>query len=111
MTILLSSHLLEQVQRICDRIGIFVKGKLVAIGGIEELGVNLASDNGRVVEIGAEPLSDELIEKLRGVKGVKAVERSQKLLLVRSEKELRPELAQAVSKAGAKLLHLRAAAA
>src|SRR5439155_1091946 len=74
---------------------------------IEELGVNLASDNGRVVEIGAEPLSDELIEKLRGVKGVKAVERSQKLLLVRSEKELRPELAQAVSKAGAKLLHLR----
>jgi len=107
MTIMLSSHLLEQVQRICDRIGIFVKGKLVAIGGIEELGVNLASDNGRVVEIGAEPLSDELIEKLRGVKGVKAVERSQKLLLVRSEKELRPELAQAVSKAGAKLLHLR----
>ena len=60
-----------------------------------------------MVEIGAEPLSDELIEKLRGVKGVKAVERSQKLLLVRSEKELRPELAQAVSKAGAKLLHLR----
>ncbi|HLQ34395.1 MAG TPA: ABC transporter ATP-binding protein, partial [Chloroflexota bacterium] len=60
VTILLSSHLLEQVQRICDRIGIFVKGKLVALGGIEELGVKLASDNGRVVEIGAEPLNEDL---------------------------------------------------
>ncbi|SRR5579884_20488 len=107
MTILLSSHLLEQVQRICDRIGIFVKGKLVALGGIEELGVQLSSSDGRVVEIGAEPLSDDLIEALRNVRGVKAVERSQKLLLVKSETELRPELAQAVAKAGSRLLHLR----
>ncbi len=107
VTILLSSHLLEQVQRICDRIGIFVKGKLVALGGIEELGVKLASDNGRVVEIGAEPLNEDLIKSLRAVKGVKAVERAQKLLLVRSDKELRPELAQAVAGAGSKLLHLR----
>jgi len=107
VTILVSSHLLEQVQRICDRIGIFVKGKLVALGGIEELGVKLASDNGRVVEIGAEPLNEDLIKSLRAVKGVKAVERAQKLLLVRSDKELRPELAQAVAGAGSKLLHLR----
>jgi ABC-2 type transport system ATP-binding protein len=107
MTILLSSHLLEQVQRICDRIGIFVRGKLVALGGIEELGVQLSSGDGRVVEIGAEPLSDDLIEALRQVSGVKSVERSHKLLLVKSEKELRPELAHAVAKAGSKLLHLR----
>ncbi|HLG70326.1 MAG TPA: ABC transporter ATP-binding protein [Chloroflexota bacterium] len=108
MTILLSSHLLEQVQRICDRIGIFVKGKMVALGGIEELGVQLASNGkGRVVEIGAEPLSDDLIAALKAVKGVKGVERAQKMLLVSSEKELRPELAAAVSGAGSKLLHLR----
>jgi ABC-2 type transport system ATP-binding protein len=37
MTIFLSSHLLDQVQRICDRVGIMIKGNLVAAGPIEEL--------------------------------------------------------------------------
>ena len=37
ITIFLSSHLLDQVQRICDRVGIMIKGDLVAIGPIEEL--------------------------------------------------------------------------
>ena len=37
ITIMLSSHQLEQVQRICTRIGIMIKGKLVAQGTIEEL--------------------------------------------------------------------------
>ena len=37
ITIFLSSHLLDQVQRICDRVGIMIKGNLVAAGPIEEL--------------------------------------------------------------------------
>ncbi len=37
ITIFLSSHLLDQVQRICDRVGIMLKGNLVAIGPIQDL--------------------------------------------------------------------------
>jgi ABC-2 type transport system ATP-binding protein len=37
ITVMLSSHLLDQVQRICTRVGIMIKGKLVALGTIEEL--------------------------------------------------------------------------
>jgi ABC-2 type transport system ATP-binding protein len=37
ITIFLSSHLLDQVQRICHRVGIMIKGDLVAMGPIEEL--------------------------------------------------------------------------
>lgn len=37
ITLFLSSHLLDQVQRICDRVGIMINGTLVAIGPIEEL--------------------------------------------------------------------------
>jgi ABC-2 type transport system ATP-binding protein len=37
ITIFLSSHLLDQVQRVCDRVGIMIKGNLVALGPIEEL--------------------------------------------------------------------------
>jgi ABC-2 type transport system ATP-binding protein len=37
ITVMLSSHLLDQVQRICHRVGIMIKGRLVALGTIEEL--------------------------------------------------------------------------
>ncbi len=37
ITVFLSSHLLDQVQRICDRVGIMIKGNLVAAGRMEEL--------------------------------------------------------------------------
>ena len=37
MTVFFSSHLLDQVQQISDRVGIMIKGNLVAIGPIEEL--------------------------------------------------------------------------
>jgi len=37
ITIFFSSHLLEQVQRVSDRVGIMIKGHLVAVGPIQEL--------------------------------------------------------------------------
>jgi len=36
-TIILSSHTMSEVEKLCDRIGIIHKGKLVALGSIEEL--------------------------------------------------------------------------
>jgi len=38
LTVLLSSHLLHQVQKICHRVGILSKGRLVAEGPLERLG-------------------------------------------------------------------------
>jgi ABC-2 type transport system ATP-binding protein len=37
ITVFFSSHLLEQVQRVSDRVGIMIKGSLVAVGPIQEL--------------------------------------------------------------------------
>jgi ABC-2 type transport system ATP-binding protein len=37
ITVFLSSHMLEQMQKICDRVGIMIKGNLVAVGPIQEL--------------------------------------------------------------------------
>ena len=41
VTVLLSSHLLHQVEQVCDRIGVFVQGRLVASGTIDELAAEL----------------------------------------------------------------------
>jgi ABC-2 type transport system ATP-binding protein len=37
MTILLSSHMLNQVQRLCHRVGIMIKGRMVAQGPMDQL--------------------------------------------------------------------------
>lgn len=37
ITIFLSSHLLHEVEQVCDRIAVISKGKIVAQGGVEEL--------------------------------------------------------------------------
>jgi len=37
MTVLLSSHMLHQVQKICDRIGIMISGHMVAQGSMDKL--------------------------------------------------------------------------
>lgn len=44
ITVLLSSHQLHQVQQVCDRVGIFVRGRLLAKGCIAELSKTLFSD-------------------------------------------------------------------
>jgi ABC-2 type transport system ATP-binding protein len=38
MTVILSTHFLQQAQKICDRFGIMIGGKMVALGTIEEIG-------------------------------------------------------------------------
>ena len=43
-TVLVSSHQLYQIQQICDRVGIFVAGSLIACGRIEELGRQIARE-------------------------------------------------------------------
>lgn len=41
LTVLLSSHYLQQVQQVCDRVGIFVNGKLQAQGDLHTLAQSL----------------------------------------------------------------------
>jgi ABC-2 type transport system ATP-binding protein len=43
LTVLLSSHHLHQVQQVCDRVGIFVNGKMLVEGNLETLSKNLAT--------------------------------------------------------------------
>jgi len=46
LTVLLSSHHLHQVQEVCNRVGIFVKGNLIAQGDVKDLAEQLFGNNG-----------------------------------------------------------------
>ena len=57
-TILISTHELYQIQEISDRVGIFVKGRMIACGRIDELGQQLQNEGLYMVDFRAEKTSN-----------------------------------------------------
>ena len=53
LAIMLSSHLLTQVQSVCDRIGIFAAGRLIGVGTVDELAAQFG-DGTAIIEVGLE---------------------------------------------------------
>jgi ABC-2 type transport system ATP-binding protein len=51
LTVLLSSHHLHHVQQVCDRVGIFVNGQLLAQGDIGALSAQLFGTNSHITSI------------------------------------------------------------
>lgn len=105
-TILLSSHMLHQVQQICDRVGIFVKGRLIANGTIEELNQQLFDGENFVIELQAYPEDEQLIELCRKLDHVKTVKREGDLLVLESDQDIRHILVKALVSRNYQLLHL-----
>lgn len=62
ITILLTSHLLEQVQEVCDRVGILARGRMVREGNLDEL-VSVQDQTEFIIR----NASPDLISKLEGV--------------------------------------------
>ena len=77
LALLLASHLLDQVQSVCDRVGIFSAGRLIGQGTIADL-VRLFGDGRGHVEVGADvdparrPAVTRLIEGIPNVTSVVA---------------------------------------
>lgn len=105
-TILISSHQLYQIQQICDRVGIFVNGNLIACGNIEDLGKQVQKENRYTLELEAEPWDDHLLEIVRCRDGVSDVEKSGKRYLVHSDRDIRKALTKDLADEGYTILHM-----
>jgi ABC-2 type transport system ATP-binding protein len=108
ITIVLSSHLLFQVQVICDRVGLFHRGKMVLEGTVPELARKVLGKAYRIylVANGPDPV---ILETLHGLPGVVNVTRlNDHSYEVQAEHDLRAEAAKAVIEAGVRLLKLDA---
>jgi ABC-2 type transport system ATP-binding protein len=103
VTVLLSSHLLHQVQQVCDRIGIFVEGRVEACGTIDQLAGGLSTRWSFSVGLSG---VDEPAALLRSIPGVRSVERSEGFWLVGTDLDVRGALFEAVTATGGHLTHL-----
>lgn len=106
MTILLSSHLLHQVQRVCDRVGIMHRGRLVAEGTMDELSAK-TSGEGLELEAQVRGAGPELVAALEALDGVRGVDAEGERLRIVCDADVRGAIARTVLDHGAELLELR----
>jgi ABC-2 type transport system ATP-binding protein len=104
VSVLLSSHLLDRVQSICDRVALFNQGNIALLGTVAELGRQVLGI-GYYVDVEAE--GQGIAEKLKAVPGVKSVESvGTNHVRIYAERDVRAEAAAAVVTNGGKLLRL-----
>ena len=109
ITFLFSSHHLHQIQQVCDRVGIFVKGKMLAEGKISSLAQQLFSKNAFTLVGGISSVEQyvkpslsmkELVHKMNAIPEVAHVEFEENRFVVESNKDVSAELSRLVVQSG-----------
>jgi ABC-2 type transport system ATP-binding protein len=104
VTVLLSSHMLDQVQRVCDRVALFQAGHIVMMGSVAELSVRVLGA-GFVVEVEADGAG--IARRLATIPGVSNVETlAADRFRMTADRDVRPEAARVVVAANGSLRRL-----
>jgi ABC-2 type transport system ATP-binding protein len=104
VTVLLSSHLLDRVQSVCDRVALFSQGNIVLLGTVDELGRQVL---GGTFNLDVEAEGAGLEAKLKSIPGVADVETlGPNQWRLKTDRDIRSETAATVMGAGGKLLRL-----
>ena len=116
LTVLFSSHDLHQVQKVCHRVGLFVKGKLLAEGDVQTLSEKLFAKNSFTIEaiVSKNPFNSvnnnysagQLIEKLKNIDGIIGVTVKDNVFQIESAYDTTPEIAKVIVESGAGLNYL-----
>ncbi|GAB4250138.1 MAG: hypothetical protein Tsb0034_29420 [Ekhidna sp.] len=110
LTVLLSSHHLQQVQQVCDRVGIFVKGKLLAQGDLKSLSQKLSEEATYEVTVTlqdqlAKPWKDE--KELLKLKAIEKVVVDSHRIDIALKEDITPEIARFFVNKGYDLIGLQ----
>jgi ABC-2 type transport system ATP-binding protein len=95
MTIVMSSHQLSQVERICTHVGIMSKGKLITQGSISQLSKK-AGGNKVNIEIQLAEVTADIVNAIKEVKGVLKIDRQGDGLIVSCNDDLRRQISKAI---------------
>ncbi|MBM3573723.1 MAG: hypothetical protein FJX52_15400 [Alphaproteobacteria bacterium] len=102
VTVLLSSHLLDQVQKICDRVALFSAGRIALMGSVAELSAQVLGGGFQaIVEAG-----DGAAAVLKNLDGVGRIVADGGGLHLYAERDLRADIARALVAANIPLLRL-----
>ncbi len=107
ITVLLASHLLHQVQAVCDRVGLFHQGRIVLEGGVDALSERVLGGVYRIkVEVdGRAPTLEGVLSSVPGV--ARVMRDPPRGYVVEARSDVRGALAQRIVAAGGTLLGIR----
>ena len=106
ITVLISSHLLYQVQAICDRVGLFNRGKMVLEGTVSDLAQRVLG-GAYLIQVdvdGARPAILQALEKIPEVSNIRVADSNG--YEVEATRDVSAEAAEAVISSGGRLLRL-----
>ena len=104
VAVLLSSHLLDRVQSVCDRVALFNKGKIALMGTVVEL-ANQVLGAGHPILVEAQGV--DVAAALRGIEGVQSVlPEGDGAWRVTADRDVRAAAAQRIVSAGGSLTRL-----
>jgi len=99
ITFMLSSHQLNLVQKICARVGIMSKGKLVGEGQMDDLGRNLFGGGKYRIEIELAKVPDELIADIKKIPKVLDIAVDGQKLTISCDTDLREAVSKVIAQA------------
>jgi ABC-2 type transport system ATP-binding protein len=104
VTVLLSSHMLDQVQRVCNRVALFQSGGIVLMGAVADLARQVLGA-GFVVEVEADGTGlDRRLAAIPGVTNVETIAADR--FRMTADRDVRPDAARAVIAANGALRRL-----
>ena len=105
-TVLISSHQLQQIQQVCDRVGIYVQGSLIACGTLAELEAQIQKNGTYLLEVDVEPCDDQILGMLAAQQGILKIEKEGRRFMITSKKDIRPQLTKFLGENDYTVMHL-----
>lgn len=107
MTIIYTSHYMEEIEYLCTRIGIVDHGKLIAMGTKDELKKSVIKQN--KIEIELSQISSSVLEKARKIPGIKSLDVNDSKMIINSSssKNILSILLDLFSKMNVKILSIK----
>lgn len=112
-TVILSSHILQEVQAVCERVVIINKGKIAAIDSPNNLAKTLSNENKFSLRVaGDERTTLDIIREIDGIKHVKSLGRKEKdtidfLIEAEPNIDVRPLIFTALAKENLPILSMQ----
>jgi len=105
-TVIMCSHRLYEVQRVCHSIGILAKGRMVIQGAIDQLGKEAFGEGRYQIEVETVKPTPQLIEALKAVNGVIGVATKGNLLFISTDSDLRATISKTVVQSNFPLIEM-----
>jgi len=104
LTIVLTTHIMNEADMLCDRIGLIDKGKIAAEGSPSDLKGRIAERGNTVVELDVLDAPVDAAERLRAVDGVKsAAQKENCVKVIVSREDAFQDIVDAAGRAGLRL--------